>query len=220
MNNLQQTTLVLAAIKNILDPEIRIFRKYIHDDELKFTLSGKLMIDVCSFLDEWKKLGPIAKEDPDVMETLRICALPIRKISAWDGLRSFRNTMLAHGFRDEVAGNTPTNISQRFFNANVPNQYAEMLLLAHIASFIIGVFLTRHGQCIEPPTIVHDVFPTKGISTSKEFDDQINLVKEHFESCDSSFVRLWGENETLSEQCLRQLGDYKAKNNSYVQRFF
>jgi hypothetical protein len=219
---LQQSTLVLSAIKNVLDPGIRTFRKYITDDELKFIISAKLMIDLCSFLDEWKKLGPIAKEDPCVMDTLKMCGLPIKKIKAWDGLKSYRNTMLAHGFRDETAGNTPTNISQRYFNAKVPTKYAETLFLAHIASFCIGVFLTRHGQCVDPSLMKHEgEFLERGIGTIGEFDEEIKLIKEHFESFDSSLSRLWENNETLNEQFLRQSSKPQPKDrNSYFQRFF
>ena len=80
--------------------------------------------------------------------------------------------------------------------------------------------LRRYYQTAFDDGYVPRVMPYVCISTSTEFDNQLNLVKEHFESFDSSFARLWGDNETLSEQCLRQLGDYKTKNNSYVQRFF
>lgn len=195
LSKFQESILVLSALKNNMQNDLKVFKRYIKDEDLKYSLHIKMIIDVASFLDEWKRLNAYVKENEDLKETMRIVSPAIKRIAKWKDITAMRNTMLAHGFRDEKYEGKLTCLDRRFFNANVPTTYAEIMLLAEYAVYAISAVICRHKKDHEvalasAPKYEEDV--VRGIQTMDEFNQDVVALQQHMFSIDSSLKGCFG----------------------------
>lgn len=198
MGKLQQSVLVLSAIKNTIEPVLMVFKRYIKDEDVKFVLHQQLLLKVCSFNEEREDLRKLSEENPKVKETLSIWSFALNRIDQWDGLRSMRNTMLAHRFRDNKNNKLPTDLGLRYFDANVPTTYCEALLLAELAYICCGVFIERHGNTSNRnESIYKGEIKERGINNAIEFDSLISENNKYMFSIDPSLEGLFLKYRTL-----------------------
>ena len=187
LTKFQESLLVLSGMKTIMENDLRVFKRYMHDDDLKFTLNNKMLIDVCSFLDEWKRFSNYAKGDIHIKETMKITAPAIKRLKSWRGLKGMRNTMLAHGLRDGNGSGNLTCLDKRYFEAEVPTTYAEVMLLSEYCVYVISAFICRHHKDhkLALSTIPkRDGNVVRGIQTQAEFDTAVKELQEHMFSLD------------------------------------
>ena len=206
LNPIQESIIVLSVMKNIMEPALKVFKRYHDDEDVKFILHSKMLIDLSSFLEEWARLGPICKNNPDLIFTLKICEPALSRLKRWDGIRQFRNKALAHGFREELKGTngkvvySPTNLSRWYFDANVPNNYAEVLLLSEMAYFCMAIFISRHGNENQGLDFTHkEEVESKGIQSTSEFDEVMIDFMNHIKSMDATIERTWNGYRYLSD---------------------
>ncbi|HHQ4578224.1 hypothetical protein ACET8J_04230 [Aeromonas veronii] len=195
LSKFQESLLVISAMKNIMENDLRVFKRYINDDDLKYALNNKMLIDICSFLDEWKRFNTYAKESVRIRETMKITAPAIKRLKSWTGIAGMRNTMLAHGYRDANDNDKPTCLKKRYFEAEVPTTYAEVMLLSEFCVYVISAFICRHNEehkaALE--TIPKfEVTAKKGIETQVEFDRAIKDLQEHMFELDPSLKQGFG----------------------------
>ncbi|MDN4197183.1 hypothetical protein OA787_20810 [Citrobacter freundii] len=195
---IQESIIVLAAMKNTFEPVLKVFKRYINDDDLKFVLQMKMIVDLSSFSEEWARLGPLCKTCPDMILTLKICEPAVTRLRKWSGIRDFRNKALAHGFRDEVRddnGRTirpPTDLEKFYFDADVPNRYAEIVLLYEMAYFCMAVVMHRHGRVTDDLNLIYDKeIIYRGIDSANEFDSEMEGFMNHIEALDATFAPMW-----------------------------
>lgn len=195
LSKFQESLLVISAMKNIMENDLRVFKRYIHDDDLKYALNNKMLMDICSFLDEWKRFNTYAKESVRIRETMKITAPAIKRLKSWTGIAGMRNTMLAHGYRDANDNDKPTCLKKRYFEAEVPTTYAEVMLLSEYCVYVISAFICRHNEehkaALE--TIPNfEAMAKKGIETQGEFDTAIKDLQEHMFELDPSLKQGFG----------------------------
>lgn len=206
LSPMQESVIALSAMKNSMEPIIKSFKRYYNDDDVKFVLQAKVLIDLSSFQEEWCRLDSLCKDNPEVINTKRICQPAIDRINQWDGIRSFRNKALAHGFREEFKEangrviNSLTDLKRWYFDANVPNAYAEVFLLAEMSYFCMAIFITRHGHEIEGIDVLYKgEIEIKGIDSAKEFDNSMREFMKHIETMEPSLKQSWSNYRFLSE---------------------
>lgn len=195
LSKFQESLLVISAMKNIMENDLCVFKRYQHDEDLKFALHNKMLIDICSFMGEWKRFNNYAKNDACIKETMRITAPAITRISKWKGLEGMRNTLLAHGFRDNNNQGKLTCLNNRLFDADVPTTYAEIMLLSEYCVYVISAFICRHGNEHQEamaliPEWNHDV--KRGIETLAEFDADVEKLQTHMFMLDPSLKHCFG----------------------------
>ncbi|PJD13528.1 hypothetical protein B9Q22_15960 [Enterobacter roggenkampii] len=195
---IQESILVLSAMKNNFECVLKVFKRYIHDEDLKFSLQMKMIVDLSSFTEEWARLGPICKSEPQMVETLKICEPAITRLKSWGGIRDFRNKALAHGFREELRCNEgrtiykPVDFEKWYFKANVPNNYAEILLIYEMAYFCMAIVINRHGSATDGLDVIYEQkVESKGIYTAEEFDKEMELFMDHISALDSAMPEKW-----------------------------
>ena len=189
LTKFQESLLVISAMKNIMENDLRVFKRYKHDEDLKYSLNNKMLIDICSFMKEWKRFNNYAKHDEHIRETMKITAPAIQRISQWTGLEGMRNTLLAHGYRDDNNQGKLTCLNKRYFNADVPTTYAEVMLLSEYCVYTIATFICRHRNEHQKamalvPNWNHDV--KRGIETQGEFDAEVEKLQAHMFNLDPS----------------------------------
>jgi len=195
LTNFQESLLVLSAMKTSMENDLRVFKRYLHDEDVKFSLSNKMLIEICSFLEEWKRFNTYAKNDERVKDSMRITAPAIKRIKSWTGIKGMRNTMLAHGHRDENCGCRLTCLDKRYFNADVPTTYAEVMLLSEYCVYVISAFICRHQ---ENHQLALSTIPkrnanvVRGIQTQMEFNAAVSELQEHMFNLDPSLKEGFG----------------------------
>lgn len=195
LSKFQESLIVIGAIKKNIENDLCVFKRYIHDDDLKYSLNRKMIIDICSFLNEWKRFGTYAKDNEYIRETMKITAPAIRRLKKWGDIEGLRNTMLAHGFRDDNDGGKITNISRRYFEAEVPTSYAEVMLLSEYCVYVSAAFICRHADEYQAalkviPKIDGNV--ERGIKTNVEFDAAVKELEKHMFELDPSLKKCFG----------------------------
>ncbi|WMX34703.1 hypothetical protein RE654_00020 [Aeromonas caviae] len=195
LSKFQESLLVMAAMKNNMENDLRVFKRYIHDDDLKYTIHNKMILDICSFLNEWKRFNIYSKNSESIRETMKITAPAIRRLKRWRGIEGMRNTMLAHGFRDEKDDGKPTCMRKRYFEADVPTSYAEVMLLSEYCVYVISAFICRHSEEYQsalntiPMKTAH---VQRGIDTMLEFDAALKELQEHMFGLDPNLKQCFG----------------------------
>jgi len=185
LTKFQETLSIFSAIKNNLELDLRVIKRYINDGELKYSLTNKMLVDIVSFLAEWKRINTYAKENEEIKETMKVTSTLIKRIKTWKGIEGMRNTMLAHGFRDGNNNDRLTCLDKRYFNADVPTNYAEIILLSELIVFVIATFICRHSNDNNISKQYHlnkkHSIKSKGISTMQEFESEIkSYINELF----------------------------------------
>ncbi len=195
ISKFQESLLVMSAMKTIMENDLRVFKRYKHDEDLKYSLNNKMLVDICSFLAEWKRFGNYAKSDDHIKETMRITAPAIQRLNKWKGLEGMRNTLLAHGYRDDNNHGKLTCLNKRYFNADVPTTYAEVMLLSEYCVYVISAFLCRHKtdhQVALAALPKWDSNSKRGIETQFEFDEDVKKLQEHMFHLDPALKKGFG----------------------------
>lgn len=195
LSKFQESLLVISAMKTIMENDLRVFKRYIHDDDLKYALNNKMLIDICSFLDEWKRFNTYARDCERIRETMTITAPAIKHLNSWSGIKGMRNTMLAHGYRDDSDNGKLTCLNKRYFEAEVPTTYAEVMLLSEYCVYAISAFICRHKEEHKAALETIPKFEAatkKGIETQDEFNAAVKALQEHMFELDPSLKQGFG----------------------------
>lgn len=195
LSKFQESLLVISAMKTIMENDLRVFKRYIHDDDLKYALNNKMLIDICSFLDEWKRFNTYARDSERIRETMKVTAPAIKRLKSWRGIEGMRNTMLAHGHRDDNDNGKLTCLNKRYFEAEVPTTYAEVMLLSEYCVYVISAFICRHKEehkAALETVPKFEVEVKRGIETQDEFDAAVKALQEHMFELDPSLKQGFG----------------------------
>lgn len=178
-----------------MENDLRVFKRYIHDDDLKFSLNNKMLIDICSFLDEWKRFNTYASDNERIRKTMKVTAPAIKRLKSWRGIKGMRNTMLAHGHRDDNDNGKLTCLNKRYYEAEIPTTYAEVMLLSEYCVYVISAFICRHKeehQAALETIPKFEVEVKRGIETQEEFNTAVRDLQEHMFELDPSLKQGFG----------------------------
>lgn len=195
LTKFQESLRVLSGMKTIFENDLKVMKRYIRDEDLKWSLNNKMLIDICSFMDEWQRFNQYAEQDQSIRDTMKVTAPAIRRIKKWKGIKGFRNTVLAHGLRDDKDSGKPTCLGKRYFDANVPTTYAEVMLLSEFCVYAISAFICRHQDdhfiaISEQVSVPDNVI--RGIRTQQDFDAAIEDLQKHMFGIDPSLKDKFG----------------------------
>lgn len=188
LTRLQESLLALSGIKNQLEPALRAIKRHRQDDDVKAAIASQLVILTVSFLEEWKNLERLGK-DERIRQTLRVTKPAVDRVRKWADLSRYRSSMLAHGFRgtDGRLFN-PTALAA---SGRAPFTFAEQMLLAECAVLAIATAYVRHAQEHQMAFVAlaelwpgGDVEP-EGITTMAEFESEIARIRVAITAADS-----------------------------------
>lgn len=181
LSKLQESLLALSAIDNMILPALQSLNppERLQDDALKFTICNYLQVLLCSFLDEWKVFGSLARDHPTVLITLKVAAPALKRIQSWDGLYKVRSAILAHGFRGKDRRLIWT--WELITSQNVPTAYAETILLAECARLSVWVTVQLHRDDIAAAENMAEMrrqdIPDRGIRSLDDMHKELNRIR-------------------------------------------
>jgi hypothetical protein len=118
------------------------------NDELLFSLTNHALIVVSKFLEAWDDFGGLAKAHPQIVPLRRALSPLIDRILVWDGLREYRNTILAHAYlgkRGELVDPWHLHDAHR-----VPTYHAEIILLMHLVHLAVCAIMVAFEEVYWP----------------------------------------------------------------------
>lgn len=187
LSRFEEVMLVLAGLKNQLEPCLRTFKRYRHDQESKTCLANYLLILVASFLQEWQRLERLGSS-PEIKRTLMAAAPATRRIRAWRGISRARSSMLAHGFRGKDG--RLINAATFFGPGQVPTTFAGQLLLGEFAVYAIATAICHHKAAgANALSVLSTTWPDEepeacGIDTMAEYEQEVAALRREMFAID------------------------------------
>ena len=150
--------------------------------DLKFVIANQSLLIVSKFREVWNEFGRLASTDARVVSARRATQPIVDRIDVWTGLRTHRNTTLAHAYLDSTDAILPPTSLIR--DGTVPTFHAEILLLVHLVVHATAVVLQAFEDCyvaIDPvtrdaPATVVEKGP--GIESGDEIDAELGAVMD------------------------------------------
>lgn len=177
--------MVFAALKNQLEPALKVIKRHISEDDLRFTVANHLLTLVSSFLDEWRRFK--ALNDASASKTILTAAPAVERIQQWTGIYELRSSALAHGFRKK--DRSLVHMSDLFGQKVAPTTYAEQILLAECAVYAIATAICQlHDIYQDGLSRVYGTGPhhvgSYGIQTMEAFEQEISAIRRTITSID------------------------------------
>ncbi|MFU4332192.1 hypothetical protein ACM726_28215 [Pseudomonas aeruginosa] len=154
------------------------------NEELKQSIFLKQIIDVCAFLDEFKAFRSLAKDNERVRNTCRTVKPALKRIEEVKGLRSYRNALAAHNFREESKKDEIVLLTSYINNQDYPNSIAEMFFLSSLCITIMEAINTEFNdelqRALESYTSSlenNGKNQLRGIKTIREAYDEIDIYR-------------------------------------------
>ena len=150
------------------------------DNALKFPIINHVLILICSFLEEWKRLEQLGSVKK-IQIVLEIASPYLGRIRKWRGLQKVRSSLLAHPHRDKKRKIAfPWKVFSKY---ECPTEYAEIILLGKCAIRAVKIAYARHHdeyiQAVEEIQRDKEDIERKGIRTEEEVNTELNkLVAE------------------------------------------
>jgi hypothetical protein len=186
LTKIQESLMVFAALKNQIEPALRVVKRHKLEDDLKFTVTNYLLILVSSFLDEWRRFTAL-DSDARVSKTIQTAKPAAERIQQWPGIYELRSSALAHGFRKK--DRSLVHISDLFGEGVAPSNYAEQILLAECAVYAIATAICQLQDIYRDGiSQIYDSGPHHvrdcGIQTMEMFEQEIAAIRRTITSID------------------------------------
>ncbi|MBU3007486.1 hypothetical protein [Cobetia amphilecti] len=195
-DKLQESLIVLSVLKYTMEKDYTVLRRYHNDSDLRFSITNKMLIDISSFLNEWKRFRKYSRDIPEIRDTMKVVRPAIARLNKWHGIEGMRNTMLAHGYRDDNNSGRITCIDKRYFNAKVPKTSLEIMLLIQYCIHVSAIFIFKHGDREPLEDLIqrkNDTEIERGISTPEELKMELVSFCENALKLDPSLEDLLTE---------------------------
>lgn len=162
ISKVQDSISILLTVQMAVDDCLDINAKD-HDENSKVRpfINGLLVIYANSFIEEWDNLGKQCKDDKRVIKVRKITSPVIRRIKQWTDLKNFRNTFLAHGYRDIKKNNVLIKTYDK--ELNIPNSFGDFFVLRgcilYAKEILVREFaveyneLLPHLKALKPPMV-------------------------------------------------------------------
>jgi hypothetical protein len=113
-------------------------------DGLLFSLANHALIIVAKFLEVWHDFGTLVPNQPRVLDVRRAVTPFVKRIEIWKGLRTFRNTALAHPYTTldgRLVG--PWYLMEEH---RAPTYHAEVILLLQCVMYAVAGTLAGFSE--------------------------------------------------------------------------
>lgn len=184
LSPLQDSLLILTTLSLSINEHYKILDK-IHDQEKSKTVyaavSAMILLQVCSFRDEWDRLLGINEERDRLVNVRTKSRFFIKRIDQWSDLRNVRNTFIAHSFRDDGKNRLMVPYEREL---NMPNKFPDYIMMAGCIDFItIIVHREFLKELVEATTLfkaTRKIPPIKaGINSEKEARAELKSIAEN-----------------------------------------
>ncbi len=169
-----------------MDECLVVIRKEKHDKTsvIHAFADSQLILLVNSFMEEWEDLGSQCKNDDRIVKVRKVAAPFTRRIKQWSDLRNFRNTLIAHNFRNTEGKNVLVNGYSG--ELNIPNGFPDRVLMCGCAycikEILINEFSFEYNELIAYLKSIQQPTIKEGIKTEedakKELDRLITLSED------------------------------------------
>ena len=147
-----------------------------YDTTINVCIKNTIIILTCSFLDEWNNYLIPKNANFDKLKTAKKkCKPAIKRINKWSDIEKFRNSVLAHNFRDNKKDNKSIFLTDKFDKLNIPIHISEFILLSQCIDIATSNVASPFINEIENTENI--IFEDKGNSITKiDFKKEFNEI--------------------------------------------
>ncbi len=116
-----------------------------------FAILNHALLLCAKFIEVWEDFGSLAKSEPRAMLAREAITPLIDRMLVWDGLREYRNTIIAHSYLDKK--DQPVEPWDLLQQNKVPTYHAEIILLlqiVHMATCATLMVFSKEYLAITP----------------------------------------------------------------------
>jgi hypothetical protein len=143
ISRIQDSISILIVLAQSIDLYFKIMKKERSNKKSVVypVVSTNILLQACSFMDEWKHLGATCKNEMRVVALRKNLKPLTNRINRWSDLRSIRNTFIAHNLRDKKKDNENVLLKSYSTPLNIPDTFGDYLLLCGCIQFIFRLLI-------------------------------------------------------------------------------
>ncbi|WP_299799784.1 hypothetical protein [uncultured Maribacter sp.] len=178
-SKLQDSILVLCTIEALLVEYKKCLLKEELDSIVYNALTSQIVLNACSYLEEWELLGKLSSEEPRILILRKITKPAIDRIKNWKDLKLVRNSAIAHNHRIKKQHNSLTiiNIKRKL---NCPSSLFDYKLLIGCINVtkdaLLIIFKKEFNQTIPYLKDILPINPVNEIKNDKDFQKEMDKV--------------------------------------------
>lgn len=183
-SRLQDSILILCTLEALLSEYKKCLLKEKSDSVVYSALTSQIVLNSCSYLEEWELLGTLSSEEPRILVLRKIGKPAIDRINKWKDLKLVRNSVIAHNQRIPKQNNSPTIMSIKR-QLSCPNSLFDYKLLIGCIyvtkNALLRVFSKEYNEIVPCLKDVKQITPINEITNEKgyrnEFDEVVYKVQ-------------------------------------------
>jgi hypothetical protein len=143
VSKIQDSISILIVLAQSIDLYFKIMKKERRNRKsiVYAALSTNVLLQSCSFMDEWEHLGSTCKDERRLIELRKNLKPLTNRINQWSDLRRIRNTFIAHNLRDKKHDNENVLLKTYSTQLNIPDSFGDYLLLCGCIQFMFKLLL-------------------------------------------------------------------------------
>jgi hypothetical protein len=143
VSKIQDSISIFIALAQTIDLHFQIMKKERNNKKsvVYAAVSTTILLQACSFMDEWKHLGATCKNETRLVALRKNLKPLTNRINQWSDLRSIRNTFIAHNLRDKKNDNENVLLKSYSTSLNIPDTFGDYLLLCGCIQFIFRLLI-------------------------------------------------------------------------------
>lgn len=185
-SRLQDSILVLCTLEALLSEYKKCLLKEKSDSVVYSALTSQIILNACSYLEEWELLGGLSPEEPRILALRKIAKPAIDRINNWKDLKLVRNSVIAHNHRIRKPNNSPTitSIKRQISCPNSLYDYKLLIGCVYVTKNALSrVFGKEYNEMLPYLKDLEQITPINEITNEKgyrnEFDEVVlNVQKE------------------------------------------
>lgn len=178
-SKLQESILVLCTLETLLFEYLKCLLKEKPDSVVYSALTSQIVLNTCSYIDEWELLGALSSEEPRVLVLRKIAKPAIDRINKWKDLKLVRNSVIAHNHRIPKQNNSPTitSIKRQLSCPNSLFDYKLLIGCVHITkNALLRVFGKEYNEIVPYLKNIEQINPINEIINEKGYRKEMDEV--------------------------------------------
>ncbi|MDO1511138.1 hypothetical protein Q2T41_00490 [Maribacter confluentis] len=171
-SRLQDSILVLCTLEALLSEYKKCLLKEKSDSVVYSALTSQIVLNACSYLEEWELLGALSSEEPRILELRKIAKPAIDRIKKWKDLKLVRNSVIAHNHRLPKQDNslTITSIKRRLSCPNSLFDYKLLIGCVYVTkNALLRVFGEEYNEIVPYLKNIEQITPVNEIINEKRY---------------------------------------------------
>ena len=179
---LQDSIFVLCTLEALLSEYRKPLLKEKPDSIVYYALINQIVLNACSYLEEWELFGGLSSEEPRILLLRKIAKPAIDRINKWKDLKLVRNSLIAHNHRITKQNNSPTitNIKRQLSCPNSLYDYKLLIGCIYVTkNALLRIFAKEYNEIVPYLKDIEQINPINEIMNEKGYRKEMDEVVDN-----------------------------------------